>query len=241
MTIPDSRTLPRTLRGLALLVAGIVAIVGCARPGDGSATSDAPSPNRAATGAQLNVNRIPNPEKTGWHGAVLPTPVDKPVFTLTDTAGQPYDFQAETAGKVTLLFFGYTNCPDICPLHMANIAAAMDQTGLAAGKDVEVVFVSADPERDTPERLREFLDNFNDEFVGLTDDKDRVVAVMRQLGLPPPSVSEIEGRDGYLVAHPAQVIAFTPDNQAHLVYPFGVGAAAFVADLPRLVAEGFTQ
>jgi hypothetical protein len=63
---------------------------------------------------------------------------------------------------------------------------------------------------------------------------------MTDMGLPPPTIYGSKGQDGYLVSHPAQVIAFTPDNQAYLAYPFGVGAEAFVADLPRLVNEGFT-
>ena len=222
---------------MALLVVVALSVVGCVpQPRETTRDTDPPPP----TGARLTVNPVPNPEVTGWHGGILEDPLPRPDFTLTDTSGQPYDFGAETAGEVTLLFFGYTHCPDVCPAHMASIATALEQTGLEAGQDVEVVFVTADPERDTPERLRDWLDHFGEAFVGLTDPRGGTVDVMVDLGLPPPTITELEHRDGYLVGHPAQVIAFTADDLAHLVYPFGVGAGAFIADLPRLVSEGFS-
>jgi protein SCO1/2 len=137
---------------------------GCGLPASPEQTA-APARTAVPADAQLHTNPIPQPAKTGWHGAVLIQPLAKPSFTLTDTAGQPYDFRAQTAGKTTLLFFGYTHCPDICPMHMANIATAMDRTGLSA-EQVAVVFVTTDPARDTPERLRTWLGHFND---GLSD------------------------------------------------------------------------
>src|SRR5690606_15817168 len=102
----------------------------------------------------------------GYRGVVLEEPLAKPDFTLTDTGGKPYDFRRETDGKLALLFVGYTNCPDICPVHMANIGAVLKQKPDLIDK-VTVVFVTADPERDTPERLREWLDMFSPRFVGL--------------------------------------------------------------------------
>jgi protein SCO1/2 len=84
---------------------------------------------------------------------VLSPPLPKPDFVFTDTSGEAFDFQQETEGYVTLLYFGYTHCPDICPSHMADVAAVIDRNPDWV-EHVKVVFVSVDPARDTPERLR---------------------------------------------------------------------------------------
>jgi protein SCO1/2 len=242
MPLPVHRLRARRKRWWSAVAAATLAFMaaGCGGTAGPSESATTPARTAAPAGAPMNANPIPQPEKTGWHGAVLTEPLAKPSFTLTDTAGQPYDFRAQTTDKVTLLFFGYTHCPDICPMHMANIATAMKRTGLST-EQVEVVFVTADPARDTPERLRTWLDHFNPGFVGLTGKASEITEIVTSLGLPPPTTYDAKGQGSYLVGHPAQVIAFTPDNQAHLVYPFGVGAPAFVADLPRLVNEGFTR
>ncbi|MFN8580421.1 MAG: SCO family protein [Gemmatimonadaceae bacterium] len=94
---------------------------------------------------------------TGFRGVSLSNPITKPSFVLTGTNGQPWDFARETEGKVALLFFGYTHCPDVCPLHMANIAAVLKKMPFEQRDLIRVVFVTTDPARDTPERLKEWL------------------------------------------------------------------------------------
>ena len=91
--------------------------------------------------------------------------VPRPEFTLTDVEGKPFDFATQTGGQLTFLFFGYTNCPDICPIQMATLTSA-----LAEMPDVgaQIVFVTTDPARDDPERLRSWLTNFERPIVGLT-------------------------------------------------------------------------
>ena len=167
-------------------------------------------------------------------GAVLGEPLPKPDFVLTTTAGQPYDFRRETAGYVTLLFFGYTHCPDICPVHMANIAAVLHRLTPDVAGRVKVIMVTVDPERDTPERLRSWLDNFDRGFVGLTGSDSALAAAQRSLGLP-PAVKEGSGPE-YGVGHAAAVYAFTPDDLSHVVYPWGVRQVDWAHDLPLLVA-----
>jgi protein SCO1/2 len=172
-------------------------------------------------------------------GGIIITPaIAKPDFVLTDTRGQPFDFRARTRGKVALLFFGYTHCPDVCPLHMANIAAALRQLAPAAAHDVSVVFVTTDSARDSLPRLRQWLDGFDSTFVGLTGSLKRVNAVQAQLRLMAPAVREEDGSGAYGIAHSAVVLAFTRDDSAHVVYPFGVQRSAWVADLDRLVRVG---
>lgn len=173
----------------------------------------------------------------GWAGEALPAPLKRPDFTLTDVEGRPYDFLAETEGKVALLFFGYTHCPDICPVHMANLAAVLDDLPPRVAREwVEVVFVSTDPERDTPERIRTWLRRFHPTFVGLRGTPDEVHAVEDALGLPRSLVEAGEG-DDYFVGHAAQVLAFGADGPALRVYPWGTRQRDWIRDLPRLVRE----
>lgn len=155
----------------------------------------------------------------------------KPEFVLTDTDGQPYDFAVETEGKLTLLYFGYLNCPDICPVHLAQIAETFDQLPDVA-RDAEVVFVSVDPHRDSPEEIRAFLDNFDSRFVGLTGTLEELEAAQTAANVP---VAQFVG-DGedYTVNHAGQVIAFAPDGLSHSVYPFGVRQSQWTNDLQIL-------
>lgn len=171
---------------------------------------------------------------------MLDEPIAKVDFTLPDTDGKPFHFRDATRGKLTLLFFGYTHCPDICPVQLANIAAVMQEWPFDLRERVRVVFVSTDPERDTPERIREWLGAMDPSFVGLRGPVSEVNDIERSLGLPPSSVQSDPDPDKYVVAHAAQVLAFTPDDLAHIVFPFGTRQADLAIDLPRLAREGFT-
>src|SRR5215467_7915591 len=95
-----------------------------------------------------------NRDGATYRGGLVTPPLPKPRFTLTDTAGVPFDFWRETQGYVTLLFFGYARCPDQCPLHMANIAVSLKKIPTAVADQVKVVFVTTDPARDSPTVLR---------------------------------------------------------------------------------------
>ncbi len=173
---------------------------------------------------------------TGYRGWLMPQPQEKVDFALTDTDGEPFDFRAETEGYVTLLFFGYTYCPDVCPIHMANIGAVLDDFPFEVRNQIKVVFVTTDPERDTPERLRSWLDNFDSSFIGLRGSREKVNEIQVALGLPASVIEETEGGE-YLVGHSARVLAFTKDNLAHVAYPFGTRQADWAHDLPKLVDE----
>lgn len=164
-------------------------------------------------------------------------PRPRPDFTLTDTDGQPYDFGAETEGRLTLLFFGYTSCPDVCPLHMANLAYALEQPGVPRPL---VVFVSVDPQRDTPEVIRSFLDRFDEGFVGLTGTPEQLADAQTAAGVAVGGAVEAisPGDDDYLVGHASQVIAYTAEDLSPVVYPFGVRQQDWIDDLPRLAEAG---
>jgi cytochrome oxidase Cu insertion factor (SCO1/SenC/PrrC family)/copper(I)-binding protein len=173
-----------------------------------------------------------------FRGVALSAPIRKPAFTLTDFNGRPFDFVAETRDRVALLFFGYTHCPDVCPLHMANIAAVLRQMPAEERARVVTVFVTTDPDRDTPERLRTWLANFDPSFVGLTGTNDEIVAVQQAFNLQ-PAFREYAGTDSanYFVGHAAQVFAFARDGVAYTIYPFGIRQDDWANDLPRLVRD----
>ena len=170
-------------------------------------------------------------------GAVLPEPLPRPDFTLPDQDGQPYDFAARTAGKLTFLFFGYTYCPDVCPVNMSTLAAALRGLPYEDRQRVAVVFVTVDPERDTPARLKEWLSAFDPEFVGLRGTVEQANAAAARLNLP-PAVREPGDSVDYTVGHAATVVAFSPDGPARVVYPFGTRREDWVHDLPVLLGHG---
>jgi protein SCO1/2 len=181
----------------------------------------------------------PLPEGPVRGGQVNPS-IPKPSFTLPATDGTAFDFRAETDGFVTLLFFGYTSCPDICPLHMARIGAAMKELDTRVTERVKVVFVSTDPERDTPERIRNWLDAFHSDFIGIRGELDEINALISGIRFAPARREELE--DGaYGVSHPSGVIAYTPDNQGRFLYLGGLGGSKedWLHDLPILAFRDF--
>jgi protein SCO1 len=169
-----------------------------------------------------------------YRGAMLPRAIPRPSFTLTDTHGQPFDFRAKTDSTVTLLFFGYLNCPDVCPVHMANIAAVMRGLPYEVTRKVRVVFITTDPARDTPEKLQQWLGNFDPSFIGLRGTDAQVKAIEKSVNVAPAVAAAPDSSGSYEVGHAAQVIAFTPDDSAHVVYPFGTRQADWMHDLPLL-------
>ena len=176
----------------------------------------------------------------GLHGVTLTPPRAKADFTLTDTDGRPFHFAADTRDVVTLLYFGYTNCPDVCPAQLVNIAGALKRMSPAQQGKVRVVFVTTDPARDTPERLRGWLNNFDKRFVGLSGSLDSVNAIETRLGLPMSQVEKTSMPMGahpmnYGVGHAAQVLAFTPDDSLRAEYPGGFTMDDWANDLPRLL------
>ncbi len=175
----------------------------------------------------------------GLRGTALPQPIDKPALNLTDTAGAPFDLRSRTAGKVTLLFFGYTHCPDVCPTTMADIAAALNVVPASVRAQVATVFVTTDPDRDTGVVLDQWLNQFDPSFVGVRGTLAQVHAQADALGIPlEEPVRQSNGM--YTVTHGTQVMAFTKDNKASVLYLAGTQVADYVHDLPILADTGKT-
>ena len=198
--------------GLALLLIGGVAFVGSSGDSDTVATTDEPS----------------------WFGTPIDPARPRPEFTLTDTAGQPYDFQAETAGKLTFLFFGYTNCPDVCPISMNVLTAALSDLNRVGAK---VVFVTTDPSRDTPERLDQWLSAFPVDVVGLTGTIDQLEAAQEAAGVTAAIAEAPDANGKYVVGHSSAMNVYTPDDLQHLRYSPTTSQAEWMADIPRIAAE----
>ncbi|MET4925301.1 SCO family protein [Streptomyces sp. PSRA5] len=167
---------------------------------------------------------------------VLDKPFEKPNLVLKDTKGKTYDFREETKGKPTLIYFGYTHCPDVCPLTMSNIAIARKALPKADQDKLQVVFVTTDPERDTSAELAKWLPSAGDpSFVGLTGDFPTIQAGARQVGIGiEPATKE---KDGSVVSmHGAQVIAFSPKTDGgYVLYGEDTTADDYTKDLPKLI------
>jgi protein SCO1 len=229
--------LPAALRVAAVVLGGGLLLSGCAV---GTGTAAAPRASSAA-----------------FHGVepLGEAPV-RPSFVLRDTDGERYDFARETAGRPTLLYFGYTSCPDECPTAMADMAAALRTTPSALRGKTRVVFVTTDPGRDTPQVIRRFLDQFSTETVGLHGTQEQVDAAQRAVGLTPaqqtgpvptrpgrPDAHEHaegtaphrhDGPLGYGVGHTDVIFAFDTDDRMPVTYPGGTRPSDLAADLPLL-------
>ncbi|MFF1908861.1 SCO family protein [Kitasatospora sp. NPDC058218] len=219
--------MPRTLRTARLAGAAAVALAA-------ALTLTACGSDGGGTGpAKVTQQKADSP----YQGTVLNKHFDKPDLQLTDTAGQAYDLRQKTAGRSTLLFFGYTSCPDVCPTTMGDIGVAMTKLSPEERQKVDVVFVSTDPQRDTPQVLRSWLDSMGKDFIGLTGDLARVKAAAKSLGIL--IEDPVVNADGTVTStHGAQVLAFLPsDDKAHVLYLSGTEEKTYEHDLP-LLARG---
>ena len=177
------------------------------------------------------------PRTSDLRGVPLPAPLAKPDFTLTSTDGTPFAFRERTAGKLTLLFFGFLNCPDVCPVHAANLAQVIRDLPGEDRVRVRFVFVTTDPDRDSLPAIRKWLDNFDPAFVGLRGTLEEVNAIQAKLNLPDAVPFEKKPDGTYAVGHAAQVLAFETNDTARVVYPFGVRQEDWAADIPKLLAR----
>ncbi|GGW52572.1 SCO family protein [Streptomyces lucensis JCM 4490] len=211
----------KTFAAAALLAAATLTLSACGGGTDSGApvsvVSEESGPDKAAT--------------------VLDQPFEKPDLVLTDTHGAKYDLRKETEGHPTLLYFGYTHCPDICPTTMSNIAVAKKSLPKAEQDDLRVVFVTTDPGRDTPAELGKWLKGIDSRFIGLTGDFATIKAGARSVGISVEPTAK--DKNGKLVSvHGTQVIAFSPKTDAgYVLYGESASVDDYTKDLPKL-AEG---
>ena len=155
-------------------------------------------------------------------------------FTLTDGDGKPFSLSS-LKGKVVILSFGYTHCPDVCPTELLTYSDTLKQLGDQA-KDVKVVFASIDPERDTPEVISKYVKQFNPEFIGLTATGDQSLPVIKQqYRVVSAKVVQKEDSENYLVDHSSGAYLIDKNGEVAIFSPYGSEPATIAADIKKLL------
>lgn len=150
----------------------------------------------------------PNADPAGFLGGTsLSRPYQMPDLTLTDTAGRAYNVSTSPSKPVTLMFFGYTNCPDVCIAVLADVAKTLQGVDPGVRDQIQLVFVTTDPGRDTTMPIREYLDRFDASFIGLTGSLSTIKTLAHQVGVDVEGMKKLPS-GGYEVGHSAQVIGF---------------------------------
>lgn len=186
----------------------------------------------AGTWMAMNIKRtVPAPTTA----TVLPSPANMPVFSLLDHEGRRID-QNIFVGQWDLVFFGFTTCPDICPLTLQTLSAARRQLKEAGQAPLpRIVLVSVDPERDTPEVLAKYISAYGDTTLGITGELDELRKLTGGLGV---FFEKNTGSDGtYSVDHSAVVIVVDPAGRFHSLFSGSHVIENFVHDLPLIMAS----
>ena len=175
-----------------------------------------------------------NADPAGYTGgSSLPEPYSMPEVSLTDTSGRPYNLSTTPSKPVTLVFFGYTHCPDVCVAVLSDVSLALQRLAPADRDQIQMIFITTDPARDQEKRIRRYLDRFNPTFVGLTGPMSTIKRAAGDVGV------EIEGMrklpsGGYEVGHSAQVIGFSR-NSGVVIWTPGTPVGALKHDFALLV------
>jgi protein SCO1 len=202
-------------RAIAVVLAVMAfAVAGCGGSGDAPPVSVASS------------------DDDGYHGTHLDSPYVVPQVTLSDDEGAPYSL-ADDPAPLKVVFFGYTNCPDICQAVMSTIASAVSRLDAEQRRQVEVVFVTTDPARDTGQVLRSYLARFDPDFVGVTGDLKQVIALGDPLKVYVDKGQKLPS-GGYEVDHSTYVFGITGDR-AQTVWTQGTSPAEMSADIIKLL------
>ena len=209
----------------ALLVAGVLVatttLAGCGGDDDSNAV----------------VSGVSVSDDDGMHGAVLTSPYSWPEGTLDDTSGEAVALRDRLEKPLTLVFFGYTQCPDICQAVMADLASATARLDPAEAADVATWFVTTDHARDDPATLRTYLDRFNPEFEGFTGPLQDIVAIAKEVHVPIVKGERLPS-GGYDVSHGTAILGVTPDGEVPILWTEGTSAAKLAEDIDVILSEG---
>ena len=157
-------------------------------------------------------------------------------LALADLSGRTRTL-ADFKGRVVVVFFGYTQCPDVCPTTLAELAQLRQSLG-ADGARLQVVFVTVDPERDTPELLRSYMASFDPDFIALRGSPEQTAATAKDFRIYYAKVASRRGDAGYTIDHTAGSFVFDAQGRARLFVRYGADAAGLRSDLQALLAAG---
>lgn len=156
-------------------------------------------------------------------------PPFRAAFELTDHRGIVRT-EDDFAGRWMLVFFGFANCPDVCPTTLSEVPAVIDGLGDEADK-VQPIFISIDPERDTPQALAEFVPLFDESIIGLTGTPGQIAGLAETFPIYFERIEEATAPDGYTMGHTSHLILFGPDAGFADSWPYGTPAEEILADL----------
>jgi protein SCO1/2 len=168
-----------------------------------------------------------------FKGSLIEPARPAPNFTLTDETGQPFTLASQISRPV-LIFFGYTHCPDVCPVTLAEYKQIRAQLGAQADA-ITCLFISVDPDRDTPQVIGEYTSLFDPAIVGLTGSLAELEPVYAAYGVV--RTPHFDEGENYTVDHTARTYLVDPAGNLRLTYPFGFGVEGIVEDLQHLLAE----
>ena len=169
-------------------------------------------------------------------GTVLDPPFVVKDAALVAESGSAYSLVKDTDKDLTLVFFGYTHCPDICGIVMSTLASAMARLSDEERADVDVVFVTTDPARDTPEVAADYATNFDESFIGVSGDLQTIIEVAEPLGIAVEKGNKLPS-GGYEVTHGTQVVAIDADDEGVAYWRQDVSSAQLAADIQHLLRE----
>ena len=169
-----------------------------------------------------------------YQGSLIDPPVPAGEIQLTNQDGQPFSL-SQQRGKVVMVFFGFTNCTDVCPVTMAQFKQVKDALGTQA-QDVVFVFITVDPHRDTQPILKAFVNRFDPSFIGLTGTDQQLEQVYTSYGVY-HEISHDQHGANYDVQHSSITYMIDKYSNWRLTYPYGTETASLVSDVEHLVAE----
>ena len=169
-----------------------------------------------------------------FYGAAFDPVVAAPEITLTTHKGEPFSLTAQK-GKVVVLFFGYTSCPDVCPTTLAHFRHVKQRLGEAA-ENVRFVMVTVDPERDDQQRMRQYVEAFDPDFIGLTGTPAELQTAWDAYYVQPQKIESANSALGYSVTHPASSYVVDRQGNLRLLHFYGMPADEVAEDLKKLLA-----
>jgi protein SCO1/2 len=168
-----------------------------------------------------------------FKGGEIKNPTTAPALTLMDQDGNSFSLD-QVKGQVVVVYFGYTTCPDLCPTTLSDFTAIRTTLGDKSGR-VRFVLVTVDPERDTPARLKQYLNFFDPTFIGLTGSQEQLTPVERGYGVVAKRVEHPGSKTGYLMDHSSLIYVIDAKGRLKLTYGYGTDPAVITDDVRHLL------